>query len=203
MRGRRGRSPHNLRVTATFDRLLTARLVLRRFTPADARRFAAYRSLPEVARYQSWEAPYSIERAHDFISWMASHDPDEAGDWYQLAVATREDPATLIGDCAFQSRAAEPAVVDIGYTFDPAFQGRGYATEAVRELVRYLFEDLGKHKLAADCDTRNDRSWRLLERLRFRREGELREAFRDGDGWGSAYLYGLLADEWRARGAAG
>ena len=184
---------------AAFDRLLTPRLVLRRFTRADARRFAAYRSLPEVARYQSWEAPYSIDRAHDFITWLASHHPDEPGEYFQLAVATREDPATVIGDCAFQPRAPEPLIVDVGYTFDPAHQGRGYATEAVGELVRYLFADLGKHKLTADCDTRNDPSWRLLERLGFQREGELREAFRDGDAWGSAYLYGLLAHEWRAR----
>ena len=65
--------------------------------------------------------------------------------------------------------------------------------------MRYLFEDRGKHKVTADCDTRNDGSWRLLERLGFTREAELRAAFRDGDGWGDEYVYGLLADEWRER----
>ena len=71
------------------------------------------------------------------------------------------------------ARASEPVIVDIGYTFDPAYQGRGYATEAVGELVRYLFEDRGKHKVTADCDTRNDGSWRLLERLGFTREAAI------------------------------
>ena len=184
---------------ADFDRLLTERLVIRRFAAADARAFARYRSLPEVARYQSWEAPYPIERARAFVDWMAAHHPDEPGEWYQLAVATRADPTRLIGDCAFMARASEPVIVDIGYTFDPAYQGRGYATEAVGELVRYLFEDRGKHKVTADCDTRNDGSWRLLERLGFTREAALRAAFRDGDGWGDEYVYGLLADEWRQR----
>ena len=132
---------------ADFDRLLTERLVIRRFAAADARAFARYRSLPEVARYQSWEAPYSIERARAFVDWMAAHHPDEPGEWYQLAVATRDDPTRLIGDCAFMARASEPVIADIGYTFDPAYQGRGYATEAVGELVRYLFEDRGKHKV--------------------------------------------------------
>jgi len=51
----------------------------------------------------------------------------------------------------------------------------------------------------ADCDTRNEASWRLLERLGFRREGELRETFRDGGAWASEYVYGRLATDWPAR----
>ena len=56
-------------------------------------------------------------------------------------------PRMLIGDCAFQARASEPSIVDIGYTLSPSGQGQGYATEAVAELLRYLFEDRGKHKV--------------------------------------------------------
>ena len=184
---------------ADFDRLLTERLVIRRFAASDAEPFARYRSLPDVARYQSWEAPYSIERARAFVDWMESHHPDERGEWYQFAISTRDDPTALIGDCAFHGRAAEPMIADIGYTMAPASQGHGYATEAVGELVRYLIEDRGKHKVCADCDTRNDGSWKLLERLGFQREGEIRGAFRDGDGWASEYLYGMLAEDWRER----
>ena len=168
-----GERPHNARVDAAFDRLLTERLVIRRFSATDAAAFARYRSLPEVARYQSWETPYPIERAREFIERMEGHHPDEPGEWYQLAVATREDPTTLIGDCAFLARAPEPVIADIGYTFDSAYQGRGYATEAAGELVRYLFDDRGKHKVCADCDTRNDGSWRLLERLGFTPRGRV------------------------------
>ena len=86
----------------------------------------------------------------------------------------------------------------MGFTLDPGAQGHGYATEAVGEVLRYLFEDRGKHKVCADCDTRNEPSWRLLERLGFEREGELREGFREADGWASEYLYGLLATSWWA-----
>lgn len=186
-------------VDTSFDRLLTPRLVLRRFVPADAEVFARYRSLPEIARFQSWDAPYPLERARAFVDWMSAHHPDEPGEWYQLAIATRADPAAIIGDCVMRPRADEPLVTDIGFTLAPSAQGRGYATEAVGALLRYLFEDRGKHKVCADCDTRNDASWRLLERLGFLREGELRESYRDGDAWADDYLYGLLAAEWRAR----
>lgn len=187
------------RVDAAFDRLLTARLVLRRFTATDIEPFAAYRSLPAVARYQSWDTPYPVERARAFVDWLADRHPDEPGEWFQLAIATRDDPAAIIGDCSLRPHPDEPLVADVGFTLDPAAQGRGYATEAVGELVRYLFEERGKHKVCADCDTRNGASWRLLERLGFRREAELRESFRDGATWADEYLYGLLAREWRAR----
>ena len=183
----------------TFDRLLTERLVLRRFAETDARRFAAYRSEPDVARYQSWDAPYPLERAEAFIGWLEAHHPDEPGEWYQLAIAERSAPGIVVGDCGFRSRLDDPAVVDVGFTLAPSAQGNGFATEAIAELLRYLFEDRVKHKVCADCDTRNRGSWRLLERLGFEREGTLRESYREGPEWADEYLYGLLARDWRGR----
>jgi RimJ/RimL family protein N-acetyltransferase len=182
-----------------FERLLTPRLVLRRFAAADAAALARYRSIPEVARYQGWDAPYPVEAARGFVAWLAERHPDAPGEWYQIAVATREEPDRLAGDVGFRSRIDEPAIVDVGFTLDPAVQGRGLASEAVGEILRYLFEDRGKHKVCADCDTRNAPSWRLLERLGFRREGRLRSSYRDGDGWADEYLYGLVVDDWEAR----
>jgi RimJ/RimL family protein N-acetyltransferase len=186
-------------VDPTFDHLLTARLVLRRFTAEDADSLARYRSIPEVARFQGWDAPFAVDRAHAMIGWLVEHDPDEPGEWYQLAIALRDDPGRLVGDCGFRPRADEPLVVDIGFTLDPSFQGRGLATEAVGELLRYLFEDRAKHKVCADCDTRNEASWRLMERLGLAREGSLRESFCDDGDWADEYLYGILASDWRAR----
>jgi RimJ/RimL family protein N-acetyltransferase len=186
-------------VDVSFDRLWTPRLVLRRFTLADAESLAGYRSRPEVARFQAWDAPYPLERATAFIAWLGEHHPDETGEWYQVAIAEREAPDRLIGDCGLRPHVDEPGLVDLGFTLDPSVQGRGYAQEAVGEVLRYLFEDRGKHKVCADCDTRNESSWRLMERLGFVREGMLRESYRDGPGWASEYLYGLLASEWRGR----
>ncbi len=172
--------PYHQAVDLTFDRLLTRSLVLRRFSAEDAEPLARYRSIPDVARFQAWDAPFRVDRAQAMVAWLVAHDPDEPGEWYQLAIALRDDPERLVGDCGIRPRADEPAVVDIGFTLDPSFQGRGLATEAVGELIRYLFEDRGKHKVCADCDTRNDASWRLMERLGLKREGALRESFRDG-----------------------
>ena len=44
----------------------------------------------------------------------------------------------------------------IGFTLNPQYQGRGFATEAGRALLRMGFEDLGLHRIFASCDARNN-----------------------------------------------
>ncbi len=62
-----------------FTQLRTERLVIRRFRADDAPAFAAYRSDPDVARYQSWEG-YTLEQAELFTREIASHFPGDPGE---------------------------------------------------------------------------------------------------------------------------
>jgi RimJ/RimL family protein N-acetyltransferase len=55
----------------------------------------------------------------------------------------------------------------IDYDFNPKFWNKGYATEAAREVVRYLKDDKGVKEIYGDCDARNTASSRVLERLGF------------------------------------
>ena len=169
--------------------LTTDRLVLRRFRPSDAESLAAYRTLPEVARYQSWQAPYSVEKARYAIETMAAMDPDEPG-WFQYAVELT-DGHVHIGDVGVNLH-DNRRQADIGYTFAPPWQGRGYATEAVRAVLDHLFRVKGVHKVSAECDARNGPSYQLLERVGFRREGLLRQHSWVKGEWTDDLLYGLL-----------
>lgn len=87
----------------------------------------------------------------------------------------------------------------MGWSFHPAYQGRGYATEAARVLLAYAFNKRGLRRVTSDCDARNAASLRLMERLGMRREGHLRQSRLTGDEWHDEYLYALLRDEWLAR----
>ena len=58
-------------------------------------------------------------------------DPGAPGGWTQLSVEDRET-GDLVGDVGLSPAEDEPGVIKIGYTMSPAYQGRGYATEAVR-----------------------------------------------------------------------
>jgi RimJ/RimL family protein N-acetyltransferase len=180
-----------------FSEILGSRVVLRRFEAADAGPLAAYRSVPDVARYQSWDAPYPADAAARFVSELAGQHPDTPGEWFQFAVGLR--PAgELIGDCAALPDADDPRQCEIGFTLAPAHQGRGYATEAVRLLAGYLFAGRGKHRIHACCDARNAASAAVLERLGMRREGHLRQSTWAKGEWTDDLLYGLLRTEWQA-----
>ena len=167
--------------------------------PADAQALVLYRSLPEVARYQSWEA-FDLADAGRLATGQAGLAPGTPGTWFQVAVA---DGGVVIGDCGLHCRADDPRQFEVGATFDPAYQGRGYATEALTALLTYTFAVLGAHRVTATTDAENGRAAALFARLGFRREGHfLRNVWFKGR-WGDEFLFAVLRDEWhRPRGAS-
>ncbi|MEU4219667.1 GNAT family protein [Actinoplanes sp. NPDC026623] len=172
--------------------ITTDRLVLRRFRPGDAETLAAYRSKPAVAIYQSWRAPYSVERARYAIETMAAADPEQPG-WFQYAVELASR-GTHIGDVGVNLN-DNLRQAEIGYTIAPEHQGHGYATEAVRAVLDHLFRR-GLHKVSAECDARNVASARVLERLGFTREGLLRGHTWIKGEWTDDLIYGLLEEDY-------
>jgi len=183
-------------MSETFH-LETPRLVLRSFRDDDLPAFVTYRSDPEVARYQAWDAPFPEERAREFIKDMRRVIPGLPGEWYQVAIERKEDGA-LLGDCAFCVLAEDNHQAEIGFTLAREHQGRGYATEAVGRLLEHLFSDYGLHRVRAMCDVGNLPSARLMERLGMRREACMVEAYRTRGGWRSEYHYAILHREWAA-----
>jgi RimJ/RimL family protein N-acetyltransferase len=94
---------------------------------------------------------------------------------------------------------ASGAAVELGWVLDPAYTGRGYATEAVRELLRYSFEELGVRRVTANCFLANHTSWRLMEHVGMRREiHAVRESLHRSEEWLDTVGYAILADDWRA-----
>ncbi|SHJ13408.1 Protein N-acetyltransferase, RimJ/RimL family [Hymenobacter daecheongensis DSM 21074] len=173
----------------------TPRLRLRTFQLADVAAFAAYRAAPEVARFQSWE-PYSYAQAADFVAAQAGQPiPAPPGTWVQIGIALAATNE-LVGDCALCLAADEPRQGEIGITLAPAWQGRGYAAEALRGLFAHCFETLGLHRLIAVTDCENVASVRLLGSVGMRREAHFRQNIWFKGAWGDEYVYALLREEW-------
>jgi aminoglycoside 6'-N-acetyltransferase len=180
-----------------FTALRTDRLVVRRFTAADLPAFVAYRSDPAIARYQGWDAPYPVQRAERMLAELDQQHPDTPGCWFQFAVALATTDG-LVGDCGVFVPIDRPRQAELGFTFAAQHHGRGYATEAVRRVLDYLFLDRGKHRVVASCDDRNVRSAALLRRVGMRREGlQLQSTWSKG-GWTNDELYAVLHHEWPA-----
>jgi len=179
------------------DELVTERLVLRALRQDDAETMFAYRSDPEIMRYQGWD-PESLADVHEFIAEQAGYAAYAPGSWRQFAIALRAD-GTMIGDCAVHVPADKPEQAEFGITLAPAFQRRGYASEALRALLRLAFETLGKHRAFASVDPRNAPSIALFARAGFRKEAHHVESLWLMGEWVDDVIFALLAREWRAQ----
>ena len=177
--------------------LRTDRLSIRPVTVDDADALWRYRQLPEVYDWIT-TAPEDHEA---FIAYLADpvrlertlvveHEGVVVGDLYlhvEDAWAQAEVRAQAAGVQA-----------EIGWAFDPAYGGRGLATEAVTALVTACFGAMGLRRVIANCYASNTPSWRLMERLGMRRESHsVADALHRSGQWLDGYSYALLAEEWQ------
>jgi RimJ/RimL family protein N-acetyltransferase len=175
-------------------RLTTERLTIRPLARHDVTEFSRYRNLPDVARYQDWTLPYTRDLAHGLVDDAEELGVPAPGQWLQLAVTGPED--RLLGDVAVWLDEAGLLAM-IGYTLAPENQGHGYAAEAVRAVVDWLFMVRKVHRVAATIDPANVASARVLERNGFRYIGTARSAALVRDVWSDDARFEILADEWR------
>lgn len=155
----------------------------------------AYRSDPEVARYQTWTKHWSSKDAEEFLSRDQPIAIGTRGEWTQTALEL-VDSGTICGDVALHFLDTQPDTVEVGITLDPAHQGQGLATEALRAMITWLFEAHAAHRVLANADARNAPVRRLLERLGLRQEAELREADWFKGEWTTLCIYAVLNREW-------
>jgi RimJ/RimL family protein N-acetyltransferase len=155
-----------MRVDQGFEPIVTDRLLLRRSRPDDAETIAAYRSDPSVHRFQGWERTDEAGIRAE-IEEMAGRSPGESGGWVQLSLEDRKS-GRLVGDVGLAAAGGESGVIKVGYTIAPAFQGQGYATEAVGALVAYAFDVLNADVVRAYADAKNHPSIRVAERIGMR-----------------------------------
>jgi RimJ/RimL family protein N-acetyltransferase len=174
-----------MRVDDGFPPLETERLRLRRSQPDDAETISAYRSIPEVRRYQGWERT-DPQGVREQIEEMAARAPGEPGGWVQLSVEERES-GRLVGDVGLSPAEGEPGVIKVGYTIAPEFQRRGYATEAVRALVDYAFDVLGADIVRAYASEENDPSIRVAEKVGMRLVERIEHRYGDEVWFGVRY----------------
>lgn len=172
----------------------TERLIIRRFTCDDWKDLYEYLSQEEVVKYE----PYEVYTEEACKQEAQRRSQDEAF----LAVCLKEN-GKLIGNVYFQQQEPKEFLTwEIGYVFNPRYYGKGYATESCNAVIGYGFNKLKARRIVAMCNPDNVPSWKLLERLRMRKEGHLRKNIffrRDDKGepvWIDTYEYAILANEW-------
>lgn len=175
-------------------RIETERLVLREFVVDDWQSVLAYQREPRYLRYYPWEGRTDNEVrqfVQTFVDWQA----EEPRRRWQLAVMLRPD-GPVIGNVGLRRKVENDFEADIGYELAPQHWGKGYATEAVRALLRFGFDEMGLRRVSSWCIANNVSSARVLEKLGMRQEGRLRENEYFKSRYWDTLLYGLLREEW-------
>ena len=174
----------------------TERLVIRPARPEDADATWRFRHLEPVGRWLT-EVPGDLAAYREGFA-----DPARLATTLVVELEGRVvgDLMVRVDDAWGQAEVAERArgvQAELAWVLDPAATGRGFATEAVREVLRVCFEELGLRRVTATCFADNEPSWRLMERLGMRRElHAVADALHRSGQWLDTYGYALLATEW-------
>jgi len=172
----------------------TERLMVRNFKPEDWMDLREYISKERVMIFEcSWDSSEESlrKKAVEFSSGNSF--------WAVELKSTGK----MIGHVYFnQVQPIESRTWILGYIFNNDYYGNGYATEACKGLLEYGFGNLCIHRVVAKCSPENEPSWKLLERLKMRREGHSIKCvtfkkIASGDPiWWDEYSYAILAEEW-------
>ena len=172
----------------------TERLLLRPIRLDDADAIFQYRSDPKSNQFQGW-IPETIDDVHEFINNKVAPVMDIVGTWYQFVIIKKETHE-VIGDVGVHFLDSEKQQVEVGCTLAKNHQGKGYATEALNEMIRYLFDRVQKHRIIASLDPQNSQSIKLIERLGFRKEAHFKKSIQIRGKWADDVVYAILKDEW-------
>jgi RimJ/RimL family protein N-acetyltransferase len=176
--------------------LTTERLIIRALTPDDLDRHHALFSDPEVVRYLYF-GPFDRPAAREHLARRSIVDLPGEGQWINFGVELKGE-GVLIGELAMGFISSTHEHYEVGYVFDPAYAGRGYATEGAAMIVELAFSGLGAHRVSGRLDARNGPSARVLEKLGMRREAHFLENEYVKGEWTDELAYAILASEWRA-----
>lgn len=143
-------------------------------------------------RFWSTEPSPDLSHTEKMLRWHLGYDPRR----YVLWAIEERKSRRLIGMINYHRRDLRERRVDMGWLMRPPRQGKGLMTEAARALLRYLFDELGVHKVEALIRADNLPSRALAERLGFKIEGgPIRDRWIVAGRWHSVMLYGLLEGE--------
>lgn len=120
--------------------------------------------------------PEAMSFGYEFLKT----NPDAGNWWMYLFVAAEEKK--LVGNGGFKGEPDDAGMVEIGYAIAPAYEGRGLATEAAKNLIDYAFLDSHVQIVQAHTLAEENASVKVLRKLGMTFARELHDE-EDGDIW--------------------
>ena len=178
---------------STKVQLRTERLLLRSYDAPDIPKLVSLLNAKEVAvTTLRIPHPYTEQDAREFVKSMQEQEPQTKFGIFDA------NSGELYGGAGLMPE-SQHFRAELGYWIGHPFWGKGYATEAAREVVRYGFEELKIHRVFAGVFEGNPTSVHVLEKIGFRYEGTLRKHYFKWGKFLDNISYGMLAEEWEKR----
>ena len=171
--------------------LQTERLILRRFQLEDAQAmYTNWACDPEVTRYLTWEPHVSPDATRELLrDWTAKYEDPTYYNWLI------ELDGVPIGNVSVVRINEKSLHAELGYCMGKLWWNKGLMTEAVTAVTRFLFEEVGVHKLKIRHLVKNPGSGRVAQKCGFIREGILREEYLSDGVYMDVAVYGKLDNE--------
>lgn len=159
--------------------LTTDRLILRPLTLDDAQSvFDNWACDDEVTKYLTWHTHQSVDDSIAYLTMCV--DGYNAPDYYQWGIVLK-DTGQLIGNISVVKNVAQ-LIAQLGWVLGRAWWGRGIMPEAAREVIRYLFDEVGFKRIIAKHDTNNHKSGRVMQKVGMRYECTIKDGGNNNQG---------------------
>lgn len=183
-----------------FPVLETARLHLVQIGPEHIDALFGILSKDEVTEYYGMDSLQDRHIAEKMVSaFQVGFEAQRSYRWGLVLKETGE----FIGTIGLNNLNPGAKKSEIGYELHPDFWRRGLAKEAVLEVLRYSFEELGLYRMGAVTYPANEASNSMLTKLGFKQEGVLRGYLFQRGTSHDALIFSMLEPEWKTLGANG
>jgi ribosomal-protein-alanine N-acetyltransferase len=175
--------------------LETERLILRRIKSSDAKpMFDNWASDDEVTKYLTWPTHSSVDVSKDVISeWIQNYSDNK---FYQWVIALKDNVDEPIGSISVVHMDDDVDMMHIGYCIGRKWWHQGVTSEAFKEVIRFLIEEVGAKRIEARHDSNNPNSGKVMLKCGLQYEGTLRNSDRNNQGICNSVMYGLLAEDY-------
>lgn len=174
--------------------LKTEHLVLQEIAPTDTTFIHGLHLLPEVDEYNTMGIPGSISETEALVNEWISMQDESPQKKYVFVV--RNMQGEFIGLLGLNIGDAKYCRAEVWYKLLPSFWGLGYATEALKAVLHFVFNTLGLHRVEAGCATLNIASARVLEKAGFIKEGQHRGILPIRGQWVDNYSFAILEKDY-------
>ncbi len=149
---------------------------------------------PQISKLAvNWYYPLSLE---DVENWYTSIITNPTIKVFSIRLPDGELVGILeLTNIDFKNRKAELGII-LG---EKEHWAKGYGEDALRTILKFSFHELGLNRIGLSVLDYNERAIKLFEKLGFKHEGRLREAYFTDGKFHDIIVMGILADEWQAK----